>query len=107
MPDSGDSSDRLVLGALAAFAGAVTTVWAGAVVAAVATGHGIPHAITLSDAAQAAVRLPSHASNPALAWPPAVARSLPGPVLLDGNRRSCGRRRSGSDGGGPVLAAVE
>jgi type IV secretion system protein VirD4 len=80
VPDSGDSSDRLVLGALAAFAGAVTTVWAGAVVAAVVTGHGIPHAITLSDAAQAAVRLPSHASEPALAWQPAVARSLPGPV---------------------------
>ncbi len=68
----------LIVGAVvvAAVGGAV---WAGAFLAALAGGQQLD--ATFSMALEAAVALPSNASDPAQAWPPEVQASLPGLVL--------------------------
>ena len=63
--------------ALAMALGGVT--WAGAALAAAL--HGTRLAATLGVAVRAALRLPSHLSDPRLAWPPTQAAVLPGPWL--------------------------
>jgi type IV secretion system protein VirD4 len=60
--------------------GVSVTVWLGAAAAAAVSGGGVLPA-TLADAMVAAVRLPSHVSRPADAWPVAAATVLPGPVV--------------------------
>ena len=65
------------------------SVWGGAFLAALVGGQHFE--ATFSIALEAAVALPSNASNPAQAWPQEVRGSLPGPVsLLD---RHCPRVR--------------
>jgi type IV secretion system protein VirD4 len=70
----------------AVFAAAVGTggasavvVWGGASLAARISGHAFD--ASLSDSLQALTRMPGLMSDPATAWPPAVAGSLPGPWL--------------------------
>ncbi len=54
--------------------------WAGAQAAAI-VHSGAPMAASPADGLSAMVRLPSNGSDPRLAWEPAVAESLPGPIL--------------------------
>ena len=61
--------------ALFAFGGAV---WAGAALAARMMGNEFP--ANFGDAVDAGLRLPSHVSDPASAWPEPTSRSLPGPA---------------------------
>lgn len=62
-----------------AFGAVVTTVWAGAALAAAVTGH--PGAVTFTGAGRAILRLPSHLSSPGEAWPASADEALPGPVI--------------------------
>src|SRR3954463_14727001 len=62
-----------------AFGAVATCSWAGAAVASVA--NRTPARPTLAGAGAALVRLPSHTSDPANAWPPGFAGQLPGPWL--------------------------
>jgi type IV secretion system protein VirD4 len=82
MTDSADRSadDGLLIGAVLAAGGTSLVVWAGAQLAALAsTRRAAP--ITPGLALRALVRLPSHASDPADAWPGLPPGTLPGPVL--------------------------
>jgi len=63
--------------AVAVIGGAV--IWCGAALAARLTGERLP--ASLSEAIQAAGRLPSHLSDPAAAWPASLAPRLPGAWL--------------------------
>ncbi len=67
------------VGLLAGFGG---IVWAGAWLAAQATGIGL-HA-TFAGALSAAAHLPAHLGDPRLAWGPKARAGLPGPVLYWG-----------------------
>jgi hypothetical protein len=62
-----------------AVGGVGLTVWAGALLAARLLGQG-RFAAGIADEVEAAFRLPSHASDPAAAWPPETAAALPAPV---------------------------
>ena len=62
--------------ALLVFGGAV---WAGAFLSARTLGHDFP--ASFGDAVEAGLRLPSHLSEPAAAWPDTVSGSLPGPAI--------------------------
>src|SRR5581483_5913688 len=59
--------------------GASGIVWAGAALAALLSGKHLD--ASLGEALQAAVRLPRHLSNPAVAWPAPTGGALPGPWL--------------------------
>jgi type IV secretion system protein VirD4 len=70
---------RLLPAAVLAAGGVSLTVWVGALLAATlfgpgGFGAGIAHGV------EAAFRLPSHIDDPATAWPPETAATLPGPV---------------------------
>jgi type IV secretion system protein VirD4 len=67
-----------VLGALAAF-GAL--VWSATGLAAVLSGTGWPR-LSASAVASALMRLPTHLSDPRLAWPSAVRAQIPGPAAF-------------------------
>ena len=62
------------------FGAVVVTVWAGAVVAATITGQDTG-AVRIDMAGEALLRLPSHLSRPASAWPAPADAELPGPAL--------------------------
>lgn len=62
-----------------AFGSVATCTWAGAALASVA--NRTPARPNLEGAGAALVRLPSHVSDPANAWPPPFAGQLPGPWL--------------------------
>lgn len=80
-PAPGSSGlDDLVLWALGAAGVLGVTVWAGAQLAVLIASHRT-FAAGLADAVSAAFALPSHASEPAAAWPAAVRPLVPGPVL--------------------------
>jgi type IV secretion system protein VirD4 len=70
---------RLTLGAMVVLLATAALAWAGAALAALATGGALPET-TLEDAALALPRLGNHLGDPAAAWPPEVAALLPGPL---------------------------
>jgi type IV secretory pathway TraG/TraD family ATPase VirD4 len=65
--------------ALFGLAGVLAAVWAGAALAARLGGARFTG--RLADAGPGLLQLPSHLSDPALAWPPAAQASIPGPVI--------------------------
>src|SRR5581483_7502377 len=69
----------LFVGAVTLAGGASGIVWAGAALAALLSGKHLD--ASLGEALQAAVRLPRHLSNPAVAWPAPTGGALPGPWL--------------------------
>ena len=77
MRDNDDPTATLVFVAAVAVATLGVVVWAGAAAAAALTGHTAMR-VGLADAVRAAVRLPSHLSDPAEAWPAAARSQLPG-----------------------------
>ena len=79
MDRDADTTELLILGAGAVGLTGAGVVWAGAWLASAVAGTGRFQA-SLGDAVRAVVHLPSKAGNPAEAWPPDAATSLPGPV---------------------------
>ena len=71
--------DWLVLALVGAAAGVGGAVWLGATVATLLAGRHLQAG--LDDALHATLRLPSNLGDPAAAWPPTHARTLPGPGL--------------------------
>ena len=77
---SGWTLGEAVFAASVGIAGAsAVLVWGGASLAARISGHAF--AASLSDSLQALAHMPGRMSDPATAWPPAVAGPLPGPWL--------------------------
>src|SRR3954466_7834973 len=64
---------------MSGLAGLLAWLWATAQTAAFLGGHG-QLATGLSGAIAAGFQLPHHLNEPAMAWPTAVQRQLPGPV---------------------------
>jgi type IV secretion system protein VirD4 len=71
---------NVALGLLGAIVAATVTVWAGGQLAARLFGAGQWLDIDLNQAAHALLRLGTHASQPARAWPRRISVQLPGPV---------------------------
>ena len=70
---------QIAIGAILALGAIGFVVWAGAQLAAIVFGDGaLP--VGIEDGGRAALNLPSHASDPAMAWPDTVRPLLPGPV---------------------------
>jgi len=78
--DHDDPIAVLLFGVLCFVAAVAGVVWAGGVLATVVAGGGAPGA-GLADAARAVVALPSHLSDPAVAWPAPASARIPGPWL--------------------------
>src|SRR5918995_181076 len=79
MPDDDTAVAKLLPVVVLAVGGVGLAVWAGALLAAGLFGPGGFRA-GIADGAEAAFRLPSHMEDPAAAWRPETAASLPGPV---------------------------
>lgn len=78
--DSGDANlGRVAIGAILLLGGGEFVAWAGAQTACILFGDG-PLPVSTADGLAAALALPDHASEPAVAWPPAVRGQLPGAV---------------------------
>jgi type IV secretion system protein VirD4 len=79
MRDDDTAVAKLLPVVVLAVGGVGLAVWAGALLAAGLFGPGGFRA-GIADGAEAAFGLPSHMEDPAAAWPPETAASLPGPV---------------------------
>jgi hypothetical protein len=74
-----DNTPDMIVVAVLGVVGAAAAVWLGATVALVVARH--PSAIPPSAALEALVSLVSQPDMPSDAWPPAIARQLPGPFV--------------------------
>ncbi len=74
-----DEVGKLLAAVAAVLGGVGLVVWSGALVASSVLGPGGFRA-GIADGVEAAFRLPSHAGDPAEAWPTETAATLPGPA---------------------------